>query len=401
MSVTDRAPTPLRLAWLIDSLLTGGAEKLVTIFAEEARRRPDLRLTVVALSNRPSPFTDELRALGVDLVVLDGASLVSPTRFFRLWRVLRARRIELVHAHLTSATVLGAAVAPLIGANFVTTLHNVRPSTRRQSRIRTMLHRAALRRPGARLIAVGKAVAEANAADAGGRPFTVVPNAVSESCIWRGEDRAAARAEMGAGAHETLLLAVGTLIPQKAYIDLIDAFAILAASRDDVRLAIAGEARDHLHAPLIEARIAERGLSARVRLLGLRRDVPRLLAAADMLVSASHWEGAPVSLLEAMINGTPCVVTDVGDNRLILEETGCPTPPSAAPEALAAAIEAMVAHPDRQAACSAAVRRRAQETFGAAAWVDRLTEIYAEETARKDWRRRQAPCGLEAAQCAS
>lgn len=377
---------PLRLVWLIDSLLTGGAEKLAVTFAEEARRRPDLRLTVVALSDRPGPISDELRALGVDLVVMQGASLVSPRRFFRLWRLLRARRVEVVHAHLASSTVLGSAVSRLLGAGFVTTIHNVRPSARRQSRLRETLHRAALRRPDTRLIAVGKAVAEANAEEAGGRPFTIVPNAVSESCVWRGDDRAAARAEMGAGPDDVLLLAVGTLIPQKAYGDLIDAFALLAASRPELRLAIAGETRESVHAPTLFARAAERGLDARIRFVGLRRDVPRLLAATDLFVSASHWEGAPVSLLEAMINGAPCVVTDVGDNRLALEGTGCPTPPARDVAAFAAALEAMVADPARRAACAEAVRRRAREAFGVGPWVDRLTSVYAETAPREDWR---------------
>jgi L-malate glycosyltransferase len=398
MSGTQTHAEPLRLAWLIDSLVTGGAEKLVVTFAEEALRRPDLRLTILALSDQPGPFVEALRALGVDLVMLKAASLVSPRGFLALWRTLRARRIELVHAHLAAATILGSAVAPLLGAGFVTTIHNVRPSARRQSRVREALHRAALRRPGARLVAVGHAVAEANAAEAGARPFTVVPNAVPESSVWRGGDRVAARAEMGAGPDETLLLAVGLLIPQKAYPDLIDAFALLADARPGLRLAIAG-AGDGVYAPTLEARAAERGLGGRVRFLGLRRDVPRLLAAADLFVSASHWEGAPVSLLEAMINGAPCVMTDVGDNRLILEGTGCPTPPAGDPQAFAAALETMLDDPARRAACAEAARRRAREAFGVAAWVDRLTALYAETTRRKDWRR--APGAALEATCAS
>lgn len=386
MTQAEIADEPLRLAWLIDSLVTGGAEKLAVTFAEEARRRPELRLTVVSLSERMSPFGDELRALGIDLVRLREAPLVSPQRFFRLWRVLRARRIEMIHAHLTTATILGAAIAPLINAGFASTLHNVRPSVRRQSAVRLTLHRAALRRSGVRLVAVGRSVAEANAAEAAGRPFTIVPNAVSESSVWRGGDRMAARADMGAGPDNMLLLAIGTLVPQKAYPDLIDAFAMLAADRGDLRLAIAGETRHSVNLPELLARVAERGVADKVRFLGLRRDVPRLLAATDLFVSASHWEGAPVSLLEAMINGAPCVVTDVGDNRLVLEGTGCPTPPSGAPKAFAAALAAMLDDPDRRAACSQAVRKRVRDAFGVPAWTDRLTDLYVDETKRKTWR---------------
>ena len=69
--------------------------------------------------------------------------------------------------------------------------------------------------------------------------------------------------------------------------------------------------------------------------LGLRRDIPDILAASDIFVSASAWEGAPVSLLEAMANGLPPVVTDVGENRRVLQDTGARLVPPRDPAALA------------------------------------------------------------------
>jgi len=377
---------PLRLAWLIDSLVTGGAEKLVVTFAEEAMRRPDVRLTVVALSDKPGPFRAELEALGVDLVVAPGGSLLSPVRFLRLLRLLRARRIEMIHAHLQSATVLGAAAAATLGAGFAVTVHNVKPSTRRASAVRRALYLAALRRRRARLVAVGRAVAEANAQDAGDRPFAVIPNAVSASAIWRGGARAAARAEMGAGPDETLLLAVGLLIPQKGYRDLLDAFATVAPRAPQARLAIVGDGRDSEHGRMLADRAAALGLSDRVRFLGLRRDVPRLLHGADLFVSASHWEGAPVSLLEAMINGLPCLMTDVGDNRLALEGVGCPVPAAQDVAGYAAALETALRDPAARAAWGDAARARVAAQFGVGPWVDRLLGLYAQDVPRRGWR---------------
>ncbi len=395
----SRAPAPLRLGCIIDTMLTGGAERLMVTFAEEALRRPNVRLTVFVLSDRKTPLSEELAALGVEIVALPEASLVSPGRFLRLLREMRARRIEFLHAHLTTATVVGANVAALLGAGFATTIHNVRSSVRRVSWVRGRLYRNALRRRDIRRIAVGQAVAEANVQDAGGQAFTVVPNAVPDSVVWRGNDRAATRAELGLADDHVALLAVGGLYAQKAYPDLIDAFALVSADRPLTRLLIAGAGVEKSYAEGLQAHVARLGLGDRVAFLGLRRDIPRLLAACDLFVSGSHWEGAPVSLLEAMANGLPCVVTDVGDNRLVLEGTGAETPPAQAPERLAAAMAAMIDDPARRAACGAAAQRRALEHYGVRGWVDLHLALYAEGMTRRDWF--DAAVTDESLQCAS
>jgi glycosyltransferase involved in cell wall biosynthesis len=393
---SPRAPVePLRLAWIVDSLMTGGAERLVVTFATEAARRSDVRLTVVALNDRPGPFRGELEALGTDVVVLSGFAVVDPRRFLRLLRALRSRRIECVHAHLNGSIILGSAAARLTGAQFAATLHNIFPSGKPMSAGRSALYRWAMRAPGARIIACGSTVADAARAECV-TDLIVIPNAVSTAAVADAAARAETRAELGVAPEETLLLAVGRLVPQKAHPDLIDAFALAAAGRPDIRLAIAGAGPEGGYGQMLADRIAERGLAGRARLLGLRPDVPRLLAAADLFVSASQFEGAPVSLLEAMANGLPCVMTDVGDNRLVLEGTGCPTPPPENPAAFAAALAEMLDDPGRRAACGAAARIRAQTTFGVSGWVDRPLALYADGAKRRGWRAASALGGIGA-----
>lgn len=384
-------PQPLRLVQMIDTLATGGAERLVLGFAEAVRDDPRFDLTVFVLSDERTPFRAELEAMGTPVRDFAGASLIDPRRFLRLTAALRRERVELVHAHLTGSIVVGGHAAALMGLPFVCTVHNVRPSARRVGRARGLLYRTALRRPATRRIAVGAAVAEANAGDAAGRPFEVVPNAVAATAVWTGGDRDATRAELGVAGGDLLLLAVGGLYPQKAFADLIDAFALLAPTFPRTRLAIAGGGE--LRKPL-EARAAGLGLGGRLRFLGVRGDVPRLLAAADLFVSSSHWEGAPVSLLEAMANGLPSVMTDVGDNARILAGTGAALAPAAAPDRLAAAISGMLADPERRRSCAAASRARARAAHGAGAWIDRLAEVYGAVVPRGDWRAPPARPGL-------
>lgn len=386
VSAEGHTAAPLRLGYLIDSLVTGGAERLVVTFAEALKTHPEARLTVFVLSDKPTQFRDALVRTGVEVVPLPGRSLVDPLRMIRLIAALRARRIEYLHAHLTSSTVIGGFASWLLGIPFAVTVHNVKPSVKQVSSVRQKLYRAALGRGAVRRIAVGEAVALAAAADAGGRPFALVPNAVAADALGDPARRPETRASLGLAPETLALLAVGSLIPQKGYPDLLDAFAGSGLAAEGARLLIAGHDAGRGLRAALETQAQALGIADHVTFLGMRRDIPDLLAAADVFVSASHWEGAPVSLLEALANGLPCVVTDVGDNALVLADTPALLAPPGDPAAFAAALRAMAADPDRRAASAEAGRRRGLGDYGAEAWVQRLFDLYAGQTPRKDWR---------------
>src|SRR5204863_7471061 len=115
----------------------------------------------------------------------------------------------------------------------------------------------------------------------------------------------------------------------------------------------------------VERRARELALPAdRVRFLGFRRDVPRLLAASDFFVLPSRTEGLPLCLLEAMAQGLPAIATPVGGVPEVIEEgiTGLLTPVED-PAALAEAIRRLAAEPALRARMGAAAQRRAAEEF--------------------------------------
>lgn len=366
---------PLRLAYIIDTLVTGGAERLVVTFAQAVQQRTDIALTVIVLSEGGTPFHEALMRMGADVVCLPGKSLIDGRRFLRVLAVLRARRIAYVHAHLITSTVVGGFAAAVLRIPFATTIHNVKASTARVSRVRGFLYRRVLRMARTTRIAVGQAVAEAAQADTGGRSCLVVPNAVAPDATAAPGTRETARAGLGV-QDRPVLLAVGAIIGQKAYGDLLAAFAQIACQVPEALLLIAGNAPEPERLARLQQQARDLGIAGSVQFLGLRRDIPALLAAADVFISASHWEGAPVSLLEAMANGLPCVMTDVGDNRRILAGTGLPVVPAGQPGALAeAAVALLRSRADRQRA-SQAVQARAAGQYGVAAWAAKLTGIY-------------------------
>ena len=305
---------------------------------------------------------------------------------------MRAGRFDVLHAHLVRSTILAGIAGRLSGTPVVATLHN----TQRRSGVGPALQiaeRWVLRNIVRRVIAVGWETARAHRELLGERAIDVIPNAVTEPRVLSARERAETRRELGVPDGAPLLISVGRLVPQKALSDLLRAFAQLPDHPVAPQLRIAGRGR--LEASLARE-IEQLGLGGRARLLGLRSDVPRLLAASDLYVSSSHWEGLPISILEAMAAGLPVVATQVGDApRAIGVDSGVLVAPRD-PAALARAIADLLADPVRLRGLGIAGRARVRAEFGAEAWAERHQALYAEVVER-----RHSGTPWEANQCAS
>jgi glycosyltransferase involved in cell wall biosynthesis len=188
------------------------------------------------------------------------------------------------------------------------------------------------------------------------------------------ERRMRRRAEMGAQAEFTWL-AAGRLTPAKDYPNLLRAFAQLRQFRPDARLWIAGDtagARFHL----LTALASRLSINDFVRWLGVRRDMPALLDAADGFVQASAWEGMPLALGEAMAMEKPVVATDVGGVHELVGECGLLAPPRN-PDALAAAMLEAMCKPDVvREAWGYAARERIVAQFSMDAKADEWEALY-------------------------
>jgi glycosyltransferase involved in cell wall biosynthesis len=123
-------------------------------------------------------------------------------------------------------------------------------------------------------------------------------------------------------------------------------------------------------------------LQHHVRLLGARNDVPQLLSASDVYVSASHWEGLPLTVLEAMAAGLPIVATGVGDvPRVVVAGTGVIVPPRD-PSALAKALRNLLAEPERMRVMGQTAQAHIARHFNSTVWLDNLLAVYAQAQTR-------------------
>jgi glycosyltransferase involved in cell wall biosynthesis len=175
---------------------------------------------------------------------------------------------------------------------------------------------------------------------------------------------------------EPLVLTVAHLRSQKG----LDALVLAAAAVPHARFAIAGEGPERGR---LERAIRDAGLGGRVLLLGSRQDVPRLLAACDLFVLPSRYEGLPLAVLEAMAAGRAVVATSVGGTSEAISngEHGLLVPPDD-PAALAGAVARLLADPEGARRMAARARARLLEHFTAARMTAEVSAIYERLLAR-------------------
>ncbi|HTJ44579.1 MAG TPA: glycosyltransferase family 4 protein [Kofleriaceae bacterium] len=227
------------------------------------------------------------------------------------------------------------ALARLIGVPAVVKLHGsdmnlIAKMPGPQRVLRWTLPRAA------RVIAVSRALAdEARALGVPDDKIAIVMNGVDPT-LFHPRDRAAARAELGLPAGEKILLYVGNLKALKGVLDLAAAFEELASRDPDVHLAVVGGGDARTVLDDLASRIPGRVTIAGARPLA---EVPMWMAACDALVLASHHEGTPNVVLEALASGRRVVATSVGGvPDLITSPLLGELVPARDPEKLAAAL---------------------------------------------------------------
>lgn len=351
----------MRLLTVIPQMGAGGAEVVAGALAlAAAREGHDSRL-----ASAPGFRVAALEGVEHLPVPLDSRRPADLARAVRALRaVARDQRPDVVHAHNPKAS-LAARLALGPGVPLVTTMHGV-PA--RNLAGATGL----LRRTSDRVIAVSSYVAaQLEVYGFPGDRIDVVENAIEAPPH---HDRAVARAELGLAPDAFVALCAARMVDQKRHDLLVEAWGRTARLTPTSVLLLAG---DGPHRAAVEEAVAQHRLMDRVRLLGERTDVPRLLGASDVLVLPTEWEGLPISLLEAMMLGVPVVVSRVGG---VVESLGSAVhlvePGSAG--ALTAALDALATDLSGRRALGHRGRTLAEHRFAMEPMLARHREIHAQ-----------------------
>ena len=376
---------PLRVLHVITRMIVGGAQEntiLSCALVDRARFRSEI-LTGPQTGPEGS-LHGEARMRGVTLhvepaLVREMHPLKDMLALVRLVRFLRRGRYDVVHTHSSKAGILGRLAARLAGVPVVVhTVHGWAFTPERPwavFRFYVWLERLCARWCGT-LIVVAKSDREEGLALGIGRQeqYMLIRSGI-EIEAYRDVTVTAAEARQAISVplNAFVVGSVGRLSPQKAPLDLVAAFADLAQERADAHLVMVGDG------PLlgeVEAAVARAGLGHRVHLLGLRRDVPVLLRAFDVLALSSRWEGLPRVFPQAMAAGLPVVAVRVDGavDAIVQGESGWLVDVGDR-AGLAARLLELALDPERARRMGDAGRARVEE-FSAARMVRQLEGLY-------------------------
>lgn len=380
-----------RIFHVVTMLEMGGAQWNTLLAAAEAGRRGHAAAVVAA----EGPLSGEARRRAAEGLI-EFIPFPNLVREVRLWRdaaalrrledLFRRRRPEIVHTHSSKAGFLGRLAARRAGVPVVVHtahgwgFHDAQPWPVRAAFVAA--ERLAARWADA-IVAVAEATRAKGLAHRVGRPeqYAIIRSGIDVAGVRAHGDRAAARRALGIPHGAPVVATVGNLKPQKAPLDFVAVARRVASRFPDAVFLYAG---DGVLRPVVERAIARAGLDGRVRLLGWRPDAPRVIAAADVFVLTSRWEGLPRAYLEAAALGVPAVGTDVDGAREIVEEnvTGHLRPPGDV-EGLAEAVCGLLADPARRRAFGEAAAARVAPAFDLAKMFDDLDALYARLAAAK------------------
>ena len=329
----------------------------------------------------PHAFIDELQQAGIPLATLNmRRGVADPRAVFRLLKILREWKPDIVHSHMIHANLLARITrifykVPVL----VSTAHNIDEGGRLReiayrltdplADITTNVSRAAVER----YIRIG-------AAPEGKIIF--MPNGV-DTLRFRPDQtlRKTLRDDLGVNG-KFVWLAVGRFEAAKDYPNMLWAFKAVVEKIQNTMLLLAGQGTllDDIKKLAVDL-----GLTKKVRFLGVRRDVPELMNAADAFVMSSAWEGMPMVLLEAAACELPIVATDVGGNsEVVLHDKSGYIVPSQNPKALATAMIKMMNLPEpERKAMGRAGRAYIEANYSLERVVDQWETLYRELLTKK------------------
>jgi glycosyltransferase involved in cell wall biosynthesis len=370
----------IRVHALIDSLGVGGAELLLP---ELARVAPDygIDLHVTGLNFRnPSPAAERLRRQGVEPTTVPIKSILGPPDIRRVRNEIARVAPDIVHTHLGNADFVGGLAARSLGIPFLSTIHADRWIAGRKLKLKLDLMARVRRHCADTVIAVSESSKRGYLGEGWDRPehVRVADNGIgARPEPGRG---AAVRRELGLRPDELVITMMTTLRPEKGFDVAIEAVRRVRERIPEWRLLIAGRGPwEHGVAELAAA------APGAVLLAGYREDVMAVLDASDVVLQPSRYDAFPTSVLEAMASSVPVVGTAVGGIPEMVEDgvSGLLVPAPPAVEPLAAALESLLASPERRAVLGAAACERFEREFTAEAWGRRLRTVYEQTLAAR------------------
>ncbi|HLJ12120.1 MAG TPA: glycosyltransferase [Planctomycetaceae bacterium] len=371
---------PLRVAFVVHTFEVGGIERSVARLASRIdRRRFEPQIVCLDRNGQAAQWleTDDVPIFELKKRAGNDLGLV-----FRLARLLRHERIDIVHSHNwgtlveTSLARRRARVPVHVHAERGTVLGSVEIRG-----LRGFLRAAAMRWAVNRTSAVvSNAVAVARrAAGISGLPLEtiqIIPNGLDAPAAVSASAVRETRSRWGLPQEARVVGSIGRLAEVKNFASAITAISQLSEADSNVHLLLVGDGPERTR---LEDLARTLGIAHRIHFAGFHDDVNSFLAAMDVYINCSHSEGMSQSLVEAMAAGLPIIATEVGDNALLVggeRSCGVVVRPGD-PEAIAAAIKMLTNDAELRGDFGRRARARFAERYSMSRMVESYEKLYS------------------------
>jgi glycosyltransferase involved in cell wall biosynthesis len=372
----------VRVAYVITALDTGGVEVMLERLL--ATLGPRVQPLVISLTD-VGVVGQRMQATGLDVrgLGMKRGKLPSLRLWWQLVRLLRQFKPDIVHTRMVHADLVGGLAARLAGVRRVLWsihLSNIDPKMNARSTLLALRVCARLSQVvPTRIACVAERAREAHVGlgyDA--KKFVLIPNGYDMSrykpdVIARGS----VRAEFGLDADTPLVAVIGRFDVLKNYRGFCEAMAHLQTLRPGTHALLVGPNVDAHNAELTTW-LQENSVQPVCHLLGQRSDIPRLMAALDVLLLPSWGEAFPNVVGEAMACGVPCAVTDVGDAGVMVGDTGRVVASGDMRGLAQAAGELLALTAHERASLSQRVARLARDRFDLRVVTQQVFDLYTE-----------------------
>jgi glycosyltransferase involved in cell wall biosynthesis len=395
MLQTHKPNNRIRVLHIITRLIKGGAQINTLLTATSLDKS---RYCVTLISGQSigteGEIESEARRLGVDLIIIpeivrEVNPLLDLKALLKLYRLIKKGAYDIVHTHTSKAGILGRVAAMLAGTRII--IHTPHGSNYciSDADIPSVSDNWAKLElffwlDKATAMVTQKIIALTNLEAEHYMKIGMVRDKCKLATIYSGidlkkfanvkVDKSEWRARLGISRSSSVIITVARLTGEKGYTYLIDAAKKVVSELENVKFLFVG---DGILRSKLEERVHQLGMDEVIMFLGLRDDVPELLAISDLFVLPSLYEAQGRVLVEAMAAGLPVVATSVGGiaEVVVHGETGLLVPPRA-PQELATAITDLILDEEKAKRMGQAGRKRVNPEFSVETMVEKIDKLY-------------------------
>ncbi|MBN1574887.1 MAG: glycosyltransferase [Deltaproteobacteria bacterium] len=356
-----------------------------------ASRDDGFRPVVISLMGEDD-LGGEIETMGVPIFTMGmRRGRPTPASFCRLVKTMRRIKPDLIQGWMYHGNFAASLAARFLKGR-VPVLWNIRQSVygfEAEKRLTAFLIRFGARLAGSTAGIVYNSIVGAEHHESLGYPVKkriYIPNGFDcERFSPSSSARGRLIKELGLNGDEVLIGFVSRYHPMKDHGNFLKAASILGKKTEKTHFVLVGRDMTMENGGLA-AMVKNTGIPERIHLLGFRREIPEITAGLDIATTSSFTEASPNVIGEAMASGVPCVVTDVGDSRDLVGDTGRVVPPKD-PEALAGGwLDLIKMGVKGRKRLGAAARERIVERFSIAAVAEQYRLMYTEVLAGRQGR---------------